>query len=290
MVQPFVYVEPPVVEPYRHGLFDAAPVVEQTSPHWEYGGIEFESLACYLSATYPGGLNDINGAGGTKTLPACNGVTQASAFAIYGGVATGSLGHTPEQWRARAVNIVELAGQHAVESALWTGSANALPALNDAATPKVITGQANTTSGAVDMVTGLALAEKYLTDNYAGRGVIHAPRIAAPFFAFQQQIKFEPDQPDRYTTALGTRFAFGGGYDGTGPSAAAPPAADTSRYFWMYVTGAVMILKGAISTPATFAEALDRTHNQVALIAEQPWLVAVDCLKAAILVKTPSTL
>lgn len=289
MVQPFVYTQPPVVEPYRHGLFDAAPVVPQPNTHWEYGGIEFESLACYLTQAYPGGLTDVNGSGGTKTLPVCFGVTQASAFSIFGGVATGSLGHTPEEWRERAVGIVELAGQHAVESALWTGQAGALPALNAAATPLVIAGQANTTAAAVDMVTAVALMEKYLGANYAGRGVIHAPRTAVAYMEWLQQIKHEDDRPEQLTTKLGTRFAFGAGYDGTGPSAVAPPAATTAnQYFWMYVTGQVMLLKGDIVTPATFGEALNRSTNQVALLAEQPWLVAVDCLKAAILCKSPT--
>lgn len=245
---PWVYIDPPVAEPYRHGLFDAAPVLSQPDTddgvHWQYGCIEFESLMTYMSATYPGGLNDVNGAGGVKVLPACAGVVRASAFAIYGGVQAGSLGHTAAEWTARARSIVELSGQHAVESALWTGTAGAAPAFNAAATPYVLPAQsANTAMNAVDMVTGIAMAEAYLQQRYAGRGIIHAPRQAAAYLEYLQQIKRQEDRPEQLTTKLGNRFAFGAGYDGTGPGAAAPPAATLSnQYMWMYVTGAVMVL------------------------------------------------
>ena len=82
---------------------------------------------------------------------------------------------------------------------------------------------------------------------------------------------------------------------GTATSTAIPTTNTTGtlaigeqQYFWIYVTGAVMALKGDIATPANYSEALDRTGNRVRLIAEQPWLVAVDAAKAAILVKTPT--
>jgi len=293
-VLPYFYVEAPQVERYRHGLLDVAPVVEQPSDHWQYSGVEFESFACYLSATYPGGLNDCNGAGGTKVLPACLGVTQASSFAVYGGVSSGSLGHNADDnawWTDRARRIVENGAQHAVESALWTGTAGATPAFNAATTAKVIGGQANTTVGAVDLATGVAACENYLANNYAGRGVIHMPRGAGIHMSRLQLLKAEPDRPEQYCTPLGTRLVFGGGYDGTGPAAVTPPAGTaTTSYFWVYVTGAVMLMAGQIEQPGGFAAALDRAGNQVKLYAEQPWLAAVDCLQAGVLVGTGATI
>ena len=407
-VQPYVYIQPPAVEPYWGGLLDACPVVPQTDTHWEYGGVEFESLACYLAASYPGGLNDLNGAGGVKVLPACLGTTQASAFAIYGGVATGSLGHNENNnayWTERAHRIVELAGPRAVSSALWTGSGGGAPSLNAASTPLVLAAQAPGSTGeAVDIVTGVGACEKWLVDNYAGRGMIHLPRWLAPFLAQLQLMDRDPDNPRGLITKLGTKLVFGGGYDGTGPGAMARPGAtytgqlngptnlvgtpvgsggsfaaatyfwkvtafDTTgetigsnevsnavvlngsetltwavvngaagyrvyrstasnaevlvgataanvrtftdtggagttpipttnttgtlaiaeqQYSWIYATGQVLLLRGEIDTPATFGEALDRLGNQVRLYAEQPWLVAVDCAKAGILVRTQS--
>jgi hypothetical protein len=224
-VVPFVYIEPPTVTPYRHGLFDVAREIKTDRPNWQYGGVEWESLASYLSVTYPGGLNDVNGSGGAKVLPACAGVTQASAFGVFGGVAAGSLGHTEQEWVDRSRAILELSAQHAVESALWTGSGGGGPALNAAGTAKILTGQPNTVGGAVDMVTGLALAEKWLTDTYAGRGQIHAPRWTAPYLAQLQQVRQDRTDPELIVTVLDTKLAFGGGYDGTGPAAVAPPGA-----------------------------------------------------------------
>lgn len=406
IVQPFVYIEPPPVDRYWGGLLDAALPIEQPSTHWEFGGVEFESLACYMSQTYPGGLNDINGAGGAKILPACMGVTQASAFAIYGGVSTGSLGHNENgnsYWTERARRIVELAGPRSVSAALWTGSGGGAPALNSATTPLVLAGQAaGDVAAAVDLVTAIGACEQWLVNNYAGRGMIHLPRFLAPFLAQLQLVKPDPDNPRVIVTTLGTKCVFGGGYDGSGPGAIARPGATytgqlnaptglagtpnasggsfaaatyfwkvtaydlsgetvgsnevtnavalngtetltwnatpgsagyriyrgtatnaetligttTARtftdsgstgttpiptsnttgtlaiaeqqYSWIYVTGEVLVLKGDIITPGGFAETLDRAGNQVRLFAEQPWLVAVDCAKAAILIRTQS--
>lgn len=414
-VQPYIFIDPPVVRPYKHGLFDVATPLKpeatagrETMPsNWEYGGVEWESLACYRSAQYPGGLNDVNGAGGAKTLPACMGVTQANAFAVYGGVKSGSLGHNQNDnayWVERARRIVELNAQYSVENALWTGAAGSGNGLNAAGTPKVVTGQGTTTDQAVDLVYGLAAASVWLAQNYAGRGVIHAPRNIAAYAAYLQLLKEDTDRPGRWETPSGMKWCFGGGYDGSGPGAAAAPgvtytgqlnaptglagtpvgtggtfaaatyfwkvtAIDASgetvgsneitnavglngsenltwngvpgaagyriyrgtatnaelfvaqvprtqlaytdtgvvasgaiptvnttgtqmiaqqQYTWMYVTGEVFTISGDIETPATFGQALDRAGNQVSLLAEQPWLAAVDCAKAAILVRTPS--
>lgn len=296
ITQPYIYVQPPAVERYRHGLLDVAQEITvgaADDPHWAYGGIEFDSWTGVPTATYPSGLNTQNGSGGIKALTACPTRSRASAFTVYGGIAAGSVGHVGEPntyWQNRARGIVELSGQHAAETALWTGSAGAAPALNDAATPSAITGQANTTGGAVDMVTGLAVLEAYLADHYAARGIIHAPRAAAPYLALLHQVCSDPANDNVLATRLGTKFAFGGGYDGTGPGAAIPPPpAAGIRYFWIYATGQVAYLRSEIDTPASFGEALDRATNQVvALLAEQQWLVAVDTVAVAVLVKSPT--
>lgn len=295
VVRPFVYVEPPTPEPYRHGLLDAALEVSPATiadgdRHWQYGGVEWQSLASYRSATYPGGLADVGGAGGPKVLPACLSPAQAIPFVVYGGVQAGALGHNENDnqwWTDRARRIVDLSGQFSAEQALWTGVAGAAPALNDAATPLAITGQADTTAAAVDLITGVAVLEGYLAQNYAGRGIIHAPRGAAPHLAAVRQVTRDPDNQHVLTTTLGTRWAFGAGYDGTGPGAAAPPASASGLgYFWMYVTGQVLVIRDEITTPAEFKQAIDKAHNQVALLAEQPWLVGIDVVKAGVLVKT----
>lgn len=226
-VTPYVFIDPPVVEPYRHGLFShAVPLTIPENEHWEYGGVEWESLAAYKSAIYPGGLSDVNGAGGAKVLPACMGVTQATPFAVYGGVATGSLGHNENgnaYWTDRARRIVELSAQWSVENALWTGGGGALPKLNDAATPKIIAGQTNTTDGAVDLVAGLSAIATWLGNNYAGRGFIHAPRGVAAYAAQLQLLKEDPDDPKNWETPTGAHWVFGAGYDNTGPGAVAVP-------------------------------------------------------------------
>lgn len=294
MTQPYVYIEPPVVEPYQHGLLAAAAEITPANlgdgTHWTYGGVEWQSIAAFLTTAYPGALHDAAGAGGAKVLPVCTDTTKAGAFAVYGGVAAGSVGRSEDDhawWLDRARRIVELAGQYSVEAELWAGGAGSGVALNAAGTPLAISGQANTTVGAVDLVTAIAALEAYLAANYRGRGIIHAPRHAAPHLAQLQQIKHDPDNPAVLTTPLGTRFSFGAGYDGSGPAAVAPPASPAGLgYFYMYCTGAVVVSRGEIMIPASFGEALNRLTNQVTLLAEQTWLTGVDGAKAGVLAKT----
>lgn len=272
-IQPFVYIEPPTVEPLGFGLFSAAQPLTGLDPHWQYGGVEFESLASYGAGFYPVGINAAGGAGGTKNLPNGLGTTKGLPFAVYAGISCGSVGYTDEQANARALRVLELSGQHAAEQALWTGAGGNTPKLNAAGTTTVV-------GAATELTLALAALEEWLADNYHGRGVIHAKR-GIGIRAGGKRLTFrDPLEPGRLRTAVGTVWAFGGGYDGTGPNAAAP-AAGTQ---WIYATGQIGIDRSAPSTPANLGQALNRNNNVVNLIAEQEYLLTIDGAVGAALV------
>lgn len=271
---PYVYTDAPEVKPYRYGLFGAAQPMTGIDPHWRYGGIEFDSLPAYEASLYPSGIQVVNGSGGTKTLPGWLGTVKALPFAVYGGVLCGTIGYTDQAARDRALKVVELAGQHASESALWNGGGANAPALNAASTPIV---QAT----AVSLQRGVAALEDWLADHYNGQGLIHGKRSVGIIAGSKQLVHHDPDTAESaLMTPVGTRWVFGGGYDGTGPAAVAPAAGQT----WIYATGQVGIVRDEAQTPAGLGEALDRLHNQVQLIAEQQYLIAVDYTIGAALV------
>lgn len=274
MTQPLVYIEPPDVDPHRFGLFGAAQPLTGVDEHWLYGGVEFESLACYEAAFYPMGVGMDGGAGGSKTLPDGAGTTTAHPFTVYAGILCGSVGYTADQYRARALRVLELSGQSAAETALWTGAGGNLPGLNG-------TGYAQTPNGstAVSIVDALGILEDWLGQNYNGSGVIHATRRTVVKAASQRLVRHDPDTPvDLLMTPVGSRWIGGAGYDGTGPAAVAPGTGNA----WMYATGQIMLARDDPETPADMGEALDRSLNLVRLIAEQSYLIAVDCAAAAV--------
>lgn len=279
-VQPYLYIDPPEVEPYKFGLFGATQELTDGiltrydangNVHWIIGGVEWESLAAYSAHTYPVGIGQFGGLGGTKSLPGALSITRALPFAVYGGVVCGSVGYTREQWNERALRILELSGQHAAENALWTGAGGNTPALNAAGTTDVTGGTAT------DLVTALGLLENWLADNYNGVGAIHAKRRVANVGSAKRQVKWDRDNPDALVTPVGTRWVFGGGYDGTGPAAVAPGTNKT----WIYATGQVVIARGEARAPAELEAELNRVQNQVFALAEQPYLIGLDGPHAA---------
>lgn len=279
MTQPLLYIEPPDLEPYRYGLFGAPQPRTlnredgTTDPHWQWGGVEFESLADYQGEQYPTGYLYCDAGGGDKTLSDYAGTTKATAFTVYGGVDCSSIGRPQADYEARARAIVELAGQNAAENALWSGPTGNVPTLNGADTTDL-------TPGTVPSLhAGVGILEAYMASHYNGKSLIHATRDVAAFAAAENQIirEFLPADEDGarvdwLTTVLGTRWVFGGGYDGTGPNAADP----TDGEAWLYATGQLLIVRDDITVPANFPAALDRVNNIELLLAEQTYLIAVD--------------
>jgi len=275
MTAPLVYVEPPEVTPYRFGLFGAAQPYAGIDPHAFFGGAEWESLACYAASSYAAGWDICNGGGGSKVLNNGAPSVQAKPFGVYAGIDCGTVGYDHEgSYQERTRKILELAGQHATEAALWTGAGGNLPALNAVGfATTVVFGTAP--SGAVRIAHAIGALEKWLGDNYQGVGVIHATRDVAAIAAEAFQIDRDPANASALVTPLGTRVVFGGGYNGTGPGAVVPGAGTT----WIYATGQVMLAR---NEPRIFnmEEALKRGTNRVAVFGEQQYLIGVDCPKA----------
>jgi len=131
--------------------------------------------------------------------------------------------------------------------------------------------------GAVSPAVGLALLEGAAGCNYAGAPIIHASRAAASLLTGNQGSVTR--EGDRLVTKLGSRVAAGGGYGcpNTGPSGAAPAAGEE----WMYASGEIGVARSDLFSQAE----IDRSTNDVYVLVERAYVVAVDGYTAAVRVK-----
>lgn len=135
----------------------------------------------------------------------------------------------------------------------------------------------------VDPVLGLGLLESHMARFYAGKGIIHTPRSVATIWAHEGSIEWNGD---RLHTMLRTPVAAGAGYDlpNVGPSGSTAPEGTK----WVYGTGGVLVTRQRLSTRAMlniFGTTGGLQPNDMTALAEAVYIVAVDCYKAAVLVK-----
>lgn len=244
----------------RYGLFNAAVTPSEWQPHWGDGGIVFEDEFCVLPRGY-----DVNC---TDTLAAKTFDPQTSIpgtpFVVYAGLVCGSVGHTEAEFQAKVLNRLKAGEQGAVEQIFSRGLngqtrplANATPN----ATPVV---PAGTTTA--DQIGAL---EEALYSTYGLRGVLHVPfQYGERMHAAMALVR----DGSVWRTALGTAVSIGN-YDGYSPAGAAPAAGHT----WIYITGQTFVWRNPQVFVSDLAGSLNRTTNQVTMLAEREYIVTYEC-------------
>lgn len=139
-------------------------------------------------------------------------------------------------------------------------------------------------SGAVSPIMGVGLLESHMSRSYAGKGIIHVPRLAGSLLA--QQGVLSMDDNGKLSTNLGTPAAAGGGYDLPNLGPDGDEAAAGSK--WLYATGQILILRNRLTTEEVFniygvtGTTAGLSPNDTVALAEGVYIVAVDCYKAAV--------
>ena len=126
---------------------------------------------------------------------------------------------------------------------------------------------------AVPIKEGIALLEGYSSAMYVGVPTLHVPRVVASF-AFQSDgLTWDGDM---IRTKLGSKVAAGAGYDflNRGPDGTGAAAGEK----WLYATGEVVVRRG----PAIVRQAMAHNDNEVFVLAERGYVVAVDSFVAAV--------
>lgn len=287
-VYPPVTIEPPQVERLAGGLYSAAPpqpgpVINGDPRRWE-NGIQYQSETCAQTSTWAvtcGTDDEREVKDPALDFP----LVVGTPFVSYLGVQCMLPGRTLEEYRRSVLNALELCEQRSVERTFWTGDmgneGNLNPGLYDAVTnPDGVQVLEASDVTALGILEGIGALESFLGSNYCGVGVLHTPRVVAPFVDNLNLIKGGTARP---TTSLGNRWAFGAGYDvNTGPDGA--PAADGT--VWIYATGQVNIWRSEIwLQPDSLDQAFNTRNNNVLMFGERTFVITRECAIAGVRVR-----
>jgi len=247
----------PLPIPRRFGLLDSANVILETG--------RFPTSASILD--YPRGEASVIFAGTTGSL----GVKQFSAvideeevlgFTVYLGVECTSVSAKDPQFRQRLQAAFRAVESEAVERVLVDADGAGFD-------PYLTNGNMETLgSGGESVVEGIALLENAIAR--VGNGMIHVtPGIAT---AMEAETLLQRRSPNIMETVLGTIVVVGAGYIGAFPEGGSAPSAGTE---WAFASEFVEVHRDEddIIGPS-IGQSMDRTTNDVQLIAERNYLLA----------------
>jgi hypothetical protein len=127
-------------------------------------------------------------------------------------------------------------------------------------------------AGAVEPQVGMALLEGIASQSYVGMPVIHMPVTIASLLSHTNAIEFEGNV---LHTKMGSKVVAGAGYEeGFGPAGTAAAEGEG----WMFATGGILVRRG----PVEIRQAIAHEDNEVFVLGERGYVVAVDCFAAAV--------
>ena len=260
-----VYIEAPAVAPAPGGLYAVARVM-QGDPHVGASGFQYLSENCGVASSIddPACLTAEQRA--AKTFGETVVVESTDPFAVYKGVQCVDLHDDDSGWAERGLELTEhIAVERQVMADLLAGATDVTP----------------TPGTAVSVRHGVALLEGIAAREYGGVPVLHMSRSTATI-GFSERV-LEHDLNFTVSTMQGAAVANGGGYEfNLSPTGTAPAVGQA----WMYVTGAVTVVRGPVVTNRVIpgVEAGGHLNLQMAL-AERLIAVSAECIKYAVLVE-----
>lgn len=255
-----VYIEAPAVAAAPGGLYAVARIIEGDR-HLGASGIQYLAETCGVANVLDDPACTPADERPTKTFDEID-VISGDPFAVYKGTQCTDMTGDDTSWARTGLELTEhMAVEQAVMSGVLQGATDLTP----------------TPGTAVSVVRGLAILEGYAAANYGGVPVIHAARSTVTHLFANDVV--EHDLTFTVTTGQGALVANGGGYEtNLGPTGVAAPEGQA----WMYVTGAVTVAR----TPIEVVQVLGASEalNIQNALAERFVAVAVECIKAAVLV------
>jgi len=201
---------------------------------------------------------------GTKTFSPVEAAISGAPFSVLTSYTCGAIGFSFEEAERRVRLRMDIREQRAVEKRLWQGSSGVLGTVTGQFRNAINLGSAGCATEAIEML------EQTLADNAVVGGLIHARVGMSPHLANNHLIEFNGP---RKTTPYGTPYVFGQGYDGTGPTGQAP---DTSTE-WMYATGRITVYRDTEVFVPPPRQVMDKSGNQLSLVAERMFMTVVEC-------------
>ena len=257
-----IYIEAPAVAPAAGGLYAVANVLEG-EPHVGASGFQYLSENCGVSSS----LDDPSCVTAEdrveKTFDETVLVESTDPFAVYKGVECVDMHDDDTVWARRVLELTEhIAVEQRVMEELLLGATDITP----------------TPGTPVAVRHGIALLEGIAAANYGGVPVLHMARSTTTI-GFSEHV-LEHDSAFTITTMQGALVANGGGYEvNLSPAGVAAPEGQA----WMYVTGAVTVVRGPVITNRVIP-GVGPLNLQMAL-AERLIAVSAECIKYAVLVE-----
>jgi len=258
------YINPPPPPSRPYGIFDVAmgPMPFPT-PDAQGGGVIYVPDDCAKDVfLYSMQCPPITG---SKEFTGIETAVSGAPFGVITSYTCGAIGFSFDEAVERVRTRMGLREQRAVEKRIWQGSSGALG---------TITGlfrNATDLGAATCPAEAISLLEQTLADNGVLDGLIHARPGMATHFGADHIL--EHPRPRLMTSPLGTPYVFGQGYDGTGPTG----QATTSSTEWMYATGRVLVWQDPEIFVPPPEQVLDLSTNQLSLVAERVYAVAIEC-------------
>lgn len=271
-IPPVLIEKPTPSMPLRYGLLQAAFGPFDLPVHARNGGLRYVTSLCAEGFGYEiECIADQN----SKTTEFSLGTTTVTGlpFIIAATVTCGAVGFTYDEQRAFVLERLRGVEQSVLEEIFSTSTLGQGPGLVTADGITTVTGAGDTV---VQVLSELERA-RYCgftgnTAQYGPPGTLH---VAIPVFnALKQEhlIEFGPD--NKWHTPIGTVVSTGC-YANNDPSGAAP----ADGVFWMYLTGQTAIWRTPDSDiqVAPVEGSLNRTTNQMMMLAEREYVVTYEC-------------
>lgn len=258
------YIDPPPPPPVPYGIFNVAlGPMPFPNVNAQGGGVIYVPDTCEDDVfVYSMQCPPITG---TKTFSGVETAVSGNPFGVLTTYTCGSLGFSFAEAEQRVRTRLALREQRGVEKRIWQGSTGALGTVTG------LFANATVLSAASCPAEAIATLEQTLADNAVLGGMIHARPLMSTHFGADHIL--ERPRPNLFTTPLGTPYVFGQGYAGTGPTGQAV----TSSTEWLFATGRVLIWADSEAWVPPAGQVLDRSTNQLSLVAEKVFAVAIEC-------------
>lgn len=263
---PPVVIDPPAPPQRPYGLFDVAlGPMPFPNPQAMGGGVQYVPDICednyYLVPL------DCPPITGTKTFDAVEGSVSGAPFSVLTSYTCGSLSFSFAEAERRVRIRMAMREQTAVEQRVWSGTSGALGTITGLFRNAVSLGSAGCPVEAIELL------EQVLADNDVPGGMIHARPGMSAHLTNNYLIHYQNLNGRALSTVIRTPLVFGRGYDGSGPTG---QAADATTE-WMYASGRVLVWQDPQIWVPDPGQVLNKSTNQLSLVAERPYAVAVEC-------------
>lgn len=266
-IPPLLVDKPTPTFPLRYGLFSAAVGPLDLPVHGRNGGLRYVTSICADGFGYDVACIGATASKAGNFVVGSTTVT-GTPFIVYATMTCGTVGFTYEEQTAMVVERLRSVEQGVVEEIFSNSTFGQGPGLVTADGIVTLAGAGDTIT---DVVSELERAMYCGATSYGPPAILH---VAIPAFNWMKREHLIEWDGTRWRTAIGTVVSTGC-YSNNTPAGAAP----ADGVFWLYITGQTTIWRTPDSAlqVAPVEGSLNRTTNQLLMLAEREYVVTYEC-------------